>query len=104
MYKCPMCGEEHSYGKKIFHKCQNNELFFGSLVSEKKNNHPWNAQYEPQLIKKYQSPRDDCLDCEKEKQLKEILSHLKQKNKKELKEALSDIKLKFLCSECEINK
>lgn len=104
MYKCPTCGEEHSYGKKIFHRCQNNELFFGSLVSKKKNDHPWNAQYESQAIKKYQSPQHDCLDCEREKQLKKIVLQLEQKNKKELIEALSDIKLKFLCSECEINK
>lgn len=101
MFRCS-CGEEHSYGKKIFHQCQNNTQFFGAIFKEHRKDHNWNYMSHP--LEKIKSGQEKCIDCEKQKELKRILELLNQKYSKEIKGVVRNIKSKFICSECELDK
>lgn len=101
MFRCS-CGEEHSYGKKIFHQCQNNTQFFGAIFKEHRKDHNWNYMYHP--LEKFELVQGKCIDCEKQKELKEIFEVVNQKYSKEIKGIVRNIKSKFICSECKANK
>jgi len=42
MVKCPKCGEEYSWGRKIVHICDHHIIFHGIIFQEKKKRYGWN--------------------------------------------------------------
>lgn len=45
MIKCPKCGEEYSYGRKIYHSCEGFSMYHGALLCGDRIEHPWNCTY-----------------------------------------------------------
>lgn len=35
MVKCKSCGKEISLGRKLFHKCESNSVYFGQILKDK---------------------------------------------------------------------
>jgi len=58
MVKCPMCGFEYSLGRKIYHSCNDFEIFHGALLCNDKICRPWNCL----PIEKYNQPKLERVD------------------------------------------
>lgn len=43
LIKCPDCGEEYSYGRKICHKCKCNSIHFGRIFENGQKEYKWNC-------------------------------------------------------------
>lgn len=44
MLKCKSCGQEISLGRKLFHKCERNFVYFGKILKDKADSEKtWNC-------------------------------------------------------------
>ncbi|MHA1490399.1 MAG: hypothetical protein ACTSRI_12190 [Promethearchaeota archaeon] len=41
--KCMSCGEEYSYGRKIYHECENNSIYNAILFEKNEKKYYWNS-------------------------------------------------------------
>jgi hypothetical protein len=49
LVKCPSCGIEYSYGRKICHICKDHTLYHGKIFMEEVSYHVWNCNFVPKL-------------------------------------------------------
>lgn len=49
LVKCPSCGIEYSYGRKICHICKDHTLYHGTIFLEEISCHAWNCDFAPML-------------------------------------------------------
>ena len=62
MLNCEKCGKKYSYGRKIYHECDNIAVSQGVIFADSKSNHDWNcvstlnstlSQIEERIIESY---------------------------------------------------
>jgi hypothetical protein len=66
LIKCPKCGIEYSYGRKLCHACKDMIIFSGAILDEDRKNYTWNSScIDEKLYNTNVSEVTKCLDLKK---------------------------------------